>query len=233
MTGTSRRAILAIGVVVALVVGACASTNPGLTTSPGSGTISAAPSVVAATAAPTAASSAAARPTASAEDAQPPVPSPLGPSAPACPISHQTGLPPSDRLLDLAIASTPTSDLVTFVFAAPSSPTPAGSPRGSLDAAMPPFSFAGSGAAINLLGQHAVQLRFTGMTIASDTGASTYQGPTDAKPNLPALREAIQFDASEGVIGWYLGFDGPGCVTLSRSGNDVTVQIGHPEAPAG
>ncbi|HKB27655.1 MAG TPA: hypothetical protein VKC59_01410, partial [Candidatus Limnocylindrales bacterium] len=184
-------------------------------------------------AAPTVGTSAAATPSASARATEPPAPPPSGLSGAACPISHQTGLLPSDRLVDLTISATSTADHVTFVFAAPSSPTPAGSPRGTLDAATPPFSFAGSGAAINLLGEHAVQLRFTGMTIASDTGASIYQGSTDAKPSLPALREAIQYDASEGVIGWYLGFDGPGCVTLSRSGNDLTVQIGHPEAPAG
>jgi hypothetical protein len=153
-------------------------------------------------------------------------------SSSACAVTAQTGLLPSDRLVDLAISSTPTQDLVTFVFAA-SSPGPAGPPRGSLDAAQPPFTRAGSGQPIELVGEHAVQVRFTGMTIASETGESVYRGPDDPKPNLPALREAIQYDASEGVIGWYIGYDGSGCVTLTRNGTNVTVMISHPEAPAG
>ena len=36
----------------------------------------------------------------------------------------------------------------------------------------------------------------------------TFTGPTEVKPNFPALRHAVQFDASEGVIGWYIGYAG-------------------------
>lgn len=166
--------------------------------------------------------------------ASPSVAAPASPSAPpgACAVTHQTGVLPSDRLVDLAISSTATHDLLTFVFAA-SAPGPAGPPQGTLDAVEPPFSFAGSGLEFELLGQHAIQVRFSGMTIASESGEATYHGPTDARPGLPALREAIQYDASEGIVGWYVGYDGTGCVTLVRDGNAVTVMIAHPEAPAG
>lgn len=217
-----------LALLLALATGACASTNPGLSASPGTAVSMPPTSGAPSTGSP----SPAAEPSASAGETQGPAASPSGPGSAACPTPNQPGLLPSDRLVDIAISGTPTADLVTFVFAAPSAPTPAGPPQGSLLAATAPFSFAGSGAAIDLLGEHAVQLRFTGMTIATDAGVSTYQGPADVKPNLPALREAIQFDASEGVIGWYLGFDGTGCVSLTRSGNDVTVQIAHPEAPS-
>jgi hypothetical protein len=135
---------------------------------------------------------------------------------------------PSDRLVGLSVASTPTQDLLTFVFATGSAPGPGGPPQGTLTAATPPFSFAGSGQGIALLGGHAVQLRFSGMTIADEAGGATYRGPTDVKPDRPALREAIQFDASEGIVGWYVGYDGSGCVTLVREGNNVTVMIAHP-----
>ncbi len=140
---------------------------------------------------------------------------------------------PSDRLVDVSVSSTTTHDLLTFVFATGSAPGPGGPPQGALTAARPPFSFAGSGQEFPLLGRHAVQLRFSGMTIANESGEATYRGPTDLKPQLPALREAIQFDASEGIVGWYVGYDGPGCVTLVRAGNDVTVMIAHAEARAG
>ena len=145
---------------------------------------------------------------------------------------EQTGLLPSDRLVDLAISSTPTHDLLTFVFN-PSIPGPAGPPRGTLEAAVPPFTFAGSGQAFDLLGQHAVQVRFSGMTLADESGKATYRGPTEVKPLLTTLREAVQYDASEGIVGWDVGYDGPGCVTLLRDGNTVTIMIAHPEAPAG
>ena len=135
---------------------------------------------------------------------------------------------PSDRLVDLSVASTPTNDLLTFAFATGSAPGPGGPPQGMLTVAGPPFSFAGSGQEFALLGGHAVQLRFSGMTIADEAGRATYHGPTDVKPGLPALREAIQFDASEGIVGWYVGYDGPGCVTLAREGNAVTLLIEHP-----
>ena len=35
----------------------------------------------------------------------------------------------------------------------------------------------------------------------------------------------LMFDESEGQVGWYLGYDGPACVTLGREGTDVIVSI--------
>ena len=222
----SRRPLapLVVGAVLGLSVAACSPT-PGPTGSP-----SAASSSAVAPSASAAASTPASSPVASQGPSSPSAPIA---SAAACPVEGQSGLLPSDRLVDLAISSTATHDLLTFVFAASTTGSPAGPPRGTLEAAQPPLSFAGSGLPIDLLGQHVVRLRFSGMTIASESGEATYRGPTDVKPDLPALREAIQFDASEGIVGWYVGYDGPGCVTLARHGNDVTVMIAHPEAPAG
>ena len=162
-------------------------------------------------------------------------PSPAGSaagSAAACPVTTQAGLLPSDRLVNVSVSSTPTHDVLTFAFQ-PSTPGPGGPPRGTPEAADPPFSFAGSGESVAMLGQHVIQVRFTAMTLASESGTATYQGPTEFEPQLPALREAIQYDASEGIVGWYLGYDGPGCVTLATDGNQVSVAIAHPDAPAG
>jgi hypothetical protein len=207
-------------IVATLVLGGCASTPAPTPSRPLPVPSSSAATAGASPSAPASAPTATTSPTSS-----------IATQAP-CPVTSQTGLLPSDRLVDLSISATPTHDLLTFIFAA-SSPGPAGPPRGTLEAANPPFSFAGSGQQFALLGEHAVQLRFTGMTIASESGEATYQGPTDVKPALTVLREAIQYDASEGIIGWDVGYDGPGCVTLVREGNDVTVMFAHPEAPAG
>ncbi len=35
------------------------------------------------------------------------------------------------------------------------------------------------------------------------------------------------FDESEGVVGWYVGYDGTGCVTVSRDGPTVILTIDH------
>ena len=53
------------------------------------------------------------------------------------------------------------------------------------------------------------------MSLANDVGQPTYDGRTDIRATGTALKQAVLFDASEGVIGWYVGYDGPGCVTMA------------------
>ena len=65
------------------------------------------------------------------------------------------------------------------------------------------------------------------MSLQNDAGEEMFTGPTEVKPDLPALRQAVRFDASEGVIGWYIGYDGSGCVALGQDGTTLTVTIDH------
>ena len=65
-----------------------------------------------------------------------------------------------------------------------------------------------------MIGEHVLALRFTGMSLSNDVGQPTYDGPRELKPDLEALRHAVLFDASEGIVGWYIGYDGSGCPTL-------------------
>lgn len=225
MTVTPHRSTRPI-VALTILAGTLAACGGTVTFASPSGSASPAPAVNP--------SSPTARPDGPSNTAPPAEPSiAVASNRPACEVAPQSGLLPSDHLIDLAISATPTHDLVTFVFAPQGPPTPAGAPRGSLEAARPPFSYAGSGQEFQLLGEHAVQVRFTGMVIADESGQATYQGSRDARPRLPSLREVVQYDASEGVVAFDIGYDGPGCVTLSRDGNEVTVAIAHPEAPAG
>ena len=221
MSHANRRLpIIPIGLaLVALTVAACgpatSSVTPSSAPSP-TGAPNAAPSP-----APTAAPSPAPTPSPAASASAAPS------SAGACQALPQTGQLLSDRLTDLKVTPGAAADRLTFVFGSRSLPGPAGPPQGSLDVARPPYTQAGSGAAIAMTGNHVLQLRFTGMSLQNDAGEETYTGPAEIKPDLPALRHVVLFDASEGVIGWYLGYDGTGCVTLGRDGDSITITFDH------
>jgi len=198
-----------------LVVAACAGATP-----------SASPSASASSPSPA--------PTATPSPTPTPSPSPTASAAPSpsqaagpCAVEPQTGTLPSDRFTSLVITSGPKADRLTFAFGNESLPGPAAPPVGSLEVALPPFTAAASGRPIDLLGQHAIAVKFSGMSLSNDVGQPTYDGPSEYKPNLPAVKEAVLFDASEGQIGWYVGYDGDGCVTLARVGNTITVSIAH------
>jgi hypothetical protein len=135
---------------------------------------------------------------------------------------------PSDRFTEIRVSTTADADRLTFVFGDPSLPGPAQPPMGDLAATDPPYTFAGSGAAISMTGDHVVSVGFSGMSLQNDAGQETYGGPPSVQPDLPALRQTVLYDASEGRIGWYVGYDGPGCLAFEVTANDVTLTIGHP-----
>jgi hypothetical protein len=210
--GTVR--VLVLVGAAALLLAACASAAPSVSPS----------------ATPGASSPASVAPTASAAVVATPVPTVL-PSASTpstCPALPQSVALPSDRFTDLRVTGTTGADRLTFVFGDPSLPGPAGPPRGELEAAAPPYTSAGSGAPIAMTGDHVVVVRFSGMSLSNDAGQETYDGPTEIKPDTSGLRHAVLYDATEGVIGWYVGYDGPGCVVFARTGNDITLTIDHP-----
>lgn len=152
---------------------------------------------------------------------------PTASAASACAVKPQTVVPSSDRLTDLTVTPGATADTLTFVFGNASLSGPGGPPEGALDLAQPPYTQAGSGAATEVTGQHVLIVRFQGMSLQNDAGQEIYAGPSEVKPALPALRHAVLYDATEGVIGWYVGYDGTGCPILARHGNDVTLTLGH------
>lgn len=210
---------------IAILVAACgatpASPSPSAPASASSPTVSS--PTVSPTIAPTA--TATASPTMIA-----PTPTPSASAAEACPIPPQTGRLPSDRLVDVKTSSTPTADLVTFVFGNMSVPEPPqGASEGLLQAAEPPYTEAGSGAEIDFTDMHVAQVRFSGMSLSNDAGELTYDGPLVMPViDYPTLAVVHNYDMSEGVIGWYIGYIGNGCVTLSSDAHSVTVAIDHP-----
>ena len=52
------------------------------------------------------------------------------------------------------------------------------------------------------------------MTLGDDDVTPTYDGPFEFRPDLPGAPIGDPARAFEGVISWYIGYDGPGCVTL-------------------
>lgn len=155
--------------------------------------------------------------------------SPSTDPAQVCPIVDASGPLPSDRLVDVIVATAGTADLITFVFGDPSlGDPPQGAPQGDLTVATPPYTQAGSGEPVVVRGGRVAELRFAGMSIVNDVGQPTYDGPRELYLELPALQSVVNFDMFEGVIGWYIGFDGPGCITLSSDDRRLTVVVNHP-----
>lgn len=157
----------------------------------------------------------------------PPTPTPSPTAVAGCPIASQTGRLPSDRLVDVVITSTATADIVTFVFGDDSLPGPAGAPEGTLGSAEPPFVAGASGEPIELEGEHVALIRFAGMSIVNDVGQPVYDGQLSFQPDTSTLRHVVNSEMFEGVVSWYIGYDGVGCLTLASDGRNVSVIIDH------
>lgn len=197
---------------LALLAAACGTTTPSSQASPSA---TAAPSSVA----PSSPAPSSAVPTAA--------PS-LASAAAVCPIAPQTGRLPSDRLVDVVIGAAAGADVVTFVFGDDSLPGPPTAPEGTLETADPPFTAGASGEPVEVGGEQVALIRFVGMSVANDVGQPVYEGAMEFRPDFPALRHVVNMEMFEGVVGWYVGYDGPGCVTLSSDGRNVSVTIDHP-----
>ena len=215
--GPSRptpRPLLVVGLVALLTVAALAGgCGPSVTTPPPSATSG--PT----SAPPSTSPMASASPTAAVVPSSPP------PVAEACVVGPQTARLPSDRLMDVIVASDPAADLVTFVFGDPSLPGPPTAPEVTLAAAEPPFTHATSGLPLAVDGDHVALIRFAGMSIANDVGQPVYDGASEFVADLGSLRHVVLMDMSEGVVGWYIGYDGPGCVALASDGRNIRVAI--------
>jgi hypothetical protein len=131
-----------------------------------------------------------------------------------CPTAVQAGAVPSDRLVDMNVEVGLGVDRITFLFGPPSGNS--ANPTGELRPAVPPFSEAGSGAAVTIAGDRFVSIVFRGMTVSDEAGNAVYAGPMDLKPLAPAIQELRLLDNFEGHLGWVAGIRGPGCVRVTR-----------------
>jgi hypothetical protein len=145
-----------------------------------------------------------------------------------CPVPPTTGALPSNALVGMAAETAGTLDRMTFSFADPvDMPT---EPLGRLAATAPPFTHATTGDPVDVVGEHFLEIVFTGLAIADEEGNPTFQGQRDARYGLPAIKHAVIFDESEGQLGLILGYAGDGCVTRAEdpAARTVTIEIPHP-----
>jgi hypothetical protein len=153
---------------------------------------------------------------------------PATPAPTNCPIPGARAGLPSNRLVDVVVEPGSVSDRVTFRFG-PAIPSPAGDPTAALAEAHPPFSVATSGAIIDVAGSRFLDIRFDHMALADEAGNPSFTGSRDQKVDFPAVRHVTEYDESEGVIGWYVGIEGPGCVqlTFDAASNAVRLEVAH------
>lgn len=135
---------------------------------------------------------------------------------------------PSGRLVKVQAATAAGLDTLTFQFAA-GGDNP-GTPTGDITIAKPPFTQGASGQAMTVAGDQFLQVRFDKMDLVDAAGNLIYTGQRDLKSGFPALRQAVMFDESEGVVGWYVGLAAPTCVSVASdpAGLTVTLRIAHP-----
>ena len=143
-----------------------------------------------------------------------------------CVVEPQTGILPSDRMSTIEVLGLPGRDVIRFNFGE-SSIDQVGVPRGALDVAVPPFIGGSSGLPMDVHGEHVLEVVFKGMSLQNDVGQPTFEGPREVEATDPAraLRHVVLYDEFEGQMGWYIGYDGAGCLSLSREGDSVVLAI--------
>jgi hypothetical protein len=105
-----------------------------------------------------------------------------------------------------------------------------GTPELTLDRATPPFTQDASGLPLDVDGSSFLRLTMRGGSKQTDEGTSSYDGPTDLDPGLPALVDLIEGGDFERQSTWYLGLDSEACVRvlLLDEPARVVIDVEHP-----
>jgi hypothetical protein len=111
------------------------------------------------------------------------------------------------NIVDVRVGTHDGYDRVVFEFEQ-------GTPELTLDRAEPPFTEDASGLPMAVDGDAFLGLRMRGGTKQTDSGTSSYDGPTDIAPGFPALVHLIEGGDFERQSTWYLGLTGESCVRV-------------------
>ena len=136
---------------------------------------------------------------------------------------------PSDRLVDVVAKSGSARDTLTFVFDLKGPASPSGtSPTLRVRESKPPFSYGGSGKSFDVKGDRYIEVVFDGVTIADANGTEVFKGGAFELGKFTGLRDAVQYDDFEGVLGWIVGVSDPACITVGAgAANEVVLSITH------
>jgi hypothetical protein len=126
------------------------------------------------------------------------------------------------NIADVRVGTHDGYDRVVFEFIA-------GTPEFTLDRAEPPFVQDGSGLPIEVEGDAVLSLVMRGGTKQTETGASSYDGPTDFDPAFARLVDLVEGGDFEAQSTWYLGLTGDSCVRafLLRDPDRLAVDVEH------
>ena len=101
-------------------------------------------------------------------------------------------------------------------------------PRGRSRSTTPPYTQAGSGAAIVMIGRPcpAGPLQRDVAAERHRTADLFRSGRDPSRASLPSGTQSCS-TRPRAIVGWYVGYDGSGCVSFARDGNDITLTIDH------
>lgn len=184
---------LVIGLVVAFAAGCTSQSSP----SP-SASASLQPSVPSAT--PEASVPAGQSPATSAAPSAEPTPSEdLGPFTCELPIVEDATVALAN-IVDVRIGEHDGYDRIVFEFEQ-------GLPEITLGRATPPFTQDASGLPIEVEGDSFLRLTMRGGTKQTESGASSYDGPTEFEPDFEVLEHLVEGGDFEAQSTWYVGLD--------------------------
>lgn len=184
---------LVIGLVVAFAAGCTSQSSP----SP-SASASLQPSVPSAT--PEASVPAGQSPTTSAAPSAEPTPSEdLGPFTCELPIVEDATVALAN-IVDVRIGEHDGYDRIVFEFEQ-------GLPEITLGRATPPFTQDASGLPIEVEGDSFLRLTMRGGTKQTESGTSSYDGPTEFEPDFEVLEHLVEGGDFEAQSTWYVGLD--------------------------
>ncbi len=163
-------------------------------------------------------------------------PTPPSSAAPTTPSTSPgpTGSPaactlpqPGPLASDTLIGATLERDRLVFTFGS-RPPEAIAQPVLGVVFAGPPFSMAGSGLPVSVIGDRFLRIRMDGMVVARPNGDPVFSGPRDLLLAGGTIPEAVMVDESEGVVTWIVGLSSDGCPTIRRDttgGEKLVVEL--------
>lgn len=138
------------------------------------------------------------------------------------PVIMQATATATTNILDVRVGTHDGYDRAVFEFNL-------GTPEFSLERAEPPFSMDPSGLPLDVAGSSFLRLIMRGGTKMTESGASSYSGPTNFDPGFPQLVDLVEGGDFEAQSTWYLGLNAEACgrVFLLTDPDRLVIDLEH------